>query len=240
MLQSLSGSLLNTTFITMKIVITAATKGEWTPTWVCMDPGFLTGERGCSIHFHTGRVGMLATAVSLIQVIIQEKPDLIIQMGIAGTFEPLLPIGTVVAVKEEILGDTGVWEDGIWKDLFDMSLEEKNQSPFKQGRLSNPFISEYNVLNLPAITGITVNQVSTDNTKIEHLIHKYQPVIESMEGAALHYVCTLQQIPFLQIRSISNMVGDRNKQRWNIPVALQHLNKTILDLVAIISQKTNL
>ena len=46
--------------------------------------------------------------------------------------------------------------------------------------------------------------------------NKFLPVIESMEGAALHYVCLMEKIPFLQIRSISNYIGERDKKKWNM------------------------
>ncbi len=44
----------------------------------------------------------------------------------------------------------------------------------------------------------------------------FNPVTESMEGAALHYVCLMEKIPFLQIRSISNYIGERNKKKWDM------------------------
>jgi futalosine hydrolase len=45
-----------------------------------------------------------------------------------------------------------------------------------------------------------------------------------MEGAALHYVCLQQEINFLQLRSISNIVGERDKQKWEMKEAIANLN----------------
>jgi futalosine hydrolase len=36
----------------------------------------------------------------------------------------------------------------------------------------------------------------------------------------------------MQIRSISNYVEKRNKENWNIPLALKNLHATILELLA--------
>ena len=57
------------------------------------------------------------------------------------------------------------------------------------------------------------------------------PVVESMEGAALHYVCLMEKIPFLQIRSISNLIGERDKTRWKIKEAMKSLNETLITLI---------
>ena len=48
--------------------------------------------------------------------------------------------------------------------------------------------------------------------------------IETMEGAALHYVCLQEDIPFIQIRTISNFVGERDKTKWKLKDAIENLN----------------
>ena len=59
--------------------------------------------------------------------------------------------------------------------------------------------------------------------------------IESMEGAALHYVCLLQKVPFLQLRSISNKVGVRDKTKWKIKTAIDNLTMELNALLMIIN-----
>jgi len=59
----------------------------------------------------------------------------------------------------------------------------------------------------------------------------FDPVTESMEGAALHYVCLMEKTPFFQIRSISNYIGERNKQKWNMMDSIINLNKSLKSLV---------
>lgn len=104
-------------------------------------------------------------------------------------------------------------------DAFDKSEEEK---------LPNPWLKEYNLLKLPEIVGISVNQITTGEKRIKTITKKYHPDIESMEGASLHYVCREFAIPFLQIRTISNEAGERDKTKWDIKTAINNLNKTIL------------
>ena len=45
-----------------------------------------------------------------------------------------------------------------------------------------------------------------------------------MEGAAVFRVCNDFNIPCMQIRSVSNFVGERNKKNWNIDLAVKNLN----------------
>ena len=52
---------------------------------------------------------------------------------------------------------------------------------------------------------------------------KYNPAIETMEGAAFSYICAIEKINFLSLRSVSNLVGERDKSLWNIPLAIENL-----------------
>ncbi|HJS53967.1 MAG TPA: hypothetical protein VJ765_05465, partial [Chitinophagaceae bacterium] len=60
---------------------------------------------------------------------------------------------------------------------------------------------------------------------------EFDPVTESMEGAALHYVCLMEKTPFVQIRSISNYIGERNKQKWNMMDSIINLNKALTTII---------
>lgn len=208
----------------MKIVVTAATINEWMPA------SKIIGNRP-DIQFHKSGVGMLATAVSLTKLIFEEKPDLIIQVGIAGTFDQELLLGKVVSVSNETIGDIGVMEGGRWKDIFEMGLEQDDNYPYKNRLLPNEWLTKFNLLKLDEVNAITINEISTDEEHIHQLIKTYSPTIESMEGAALHYVCREMNIPFLQVRSISNYVGERDKTEWQIKLAIDNLNEVILKLI---------
>jgi futalosine hydrolase len=97
--------------------------------------------------------------------------------------------------------------------------------------LPNPHLQKLNFLRLRAVTGVTVNEITTRKERITQLIKKYQPVTETMEGAALHYVCRSMNIPFLQMRTISNYVGERDKSKWMMKESLDNLNQTVLKYV---------
>jgi len=59
----------------------------------------------------------------------------------------------------------------------------------------------------------------------------FDPVTESMEGAVLHYVCLMETVPFVQIRSISNYIGERNKKKWDMMDSIANLNDTLIKTI---------
>lgn len=215
----------------MRVIITAATVAEWMPSFLEMNNLYTSDSQRFKVQFHQSGIGMLATAVSLTKLVYEEKPDLIIQAGIAGCFDNSIAPGKVVLIKEESLADMGVEEDGKWKDIFDLKLEKSSYHPFERRKLPNPWLSKFNLLQLPEVSAITINEISTNKDRIQQLIKKYNPVTESMEGAALHYICREANIPFIQIRAISNYIGERNKANWKIKESIDNLNQVLLKYV---------
>jgi futalosine hydrolase len=215
----------------MKVVITAATTGEWMPAFLNINTLYTSESNRFKVSFHQSGVGMLASSVALTRMALEEKPDFVIQAGIAGTFDMSSTLGKTITIHEEYLGDTGVEEEGKWKDIFDLKLEKSNYPPYDKKRLPNEHLAKFNLLKLPEVTAITVNEISTSKSRIQQLMKKYNPVVESMEGAALHYVCREINIPFIQIRSISNYVGERNKAHWKMKEAIANLNETLLNYI---------
>ncbi|GAC1400959.1 MAG: hypothetical protein NVSMB63_20180 [Sediminibacterium sp.] len=201
------------------------------PSFLKMNNLYTSESQRLKLRFHQSGVGMLATAVALSKLIVEERPDLIIQAGIAGCFDQKTALGKVVVVKEESLGDMGVAEDGKWKDIFDLKLEKSSYHPFERRKLPNTWLDRYNLLKLPEVSAITINEISTHPGRIEQLVKKYNPAIESMEGAALHYVCREANIPFLQLRAISNHIGERNKANWKTTEAITNLNATLITYI---------
>ena len=166
-------------------------------------------------------VGPIATTQFLEKNITAKSPDLIIQIGIAGAINDQIDIGSSVAVKEEMISDMGVWEADGYKDIFDLGFADRNTFPYQHGMLVNPHQQLLSQSKLPLVKSFGVNEISTSAEKISLLKHQFNVDIESMEGNAFHYVCLMNKIPFIQLRGISNYVGDRDKSRWKIKESLQ-------------------
>jgi futalosine hydrolase len=211
----------------MNILLTAATRKEIEPVIHYLSERIYLRKNQHVDVLVTG-VGMMDTTYSLARKFAQSKYTLAIQAGIAGTFHPIFAPGMVVTVKEDMLGDTGVMQDERWHDIFDMGLAKDNAPPWNDRKLINPHRDLLAKLQLECVRGITVNQVSTNPAFIAGVREKYMPVVESMEGAAFHYVCLKEGIPFIQLRGISNAVGERNKENWKMKEAIDALNKQLI------------
>ena len=220
----------------MRVIISAATVAEWMPSFLNINALYTGESQRLKLQYHQSGIGMLAASFALTKLAIEDKPDLIIQVGIAGTFDTTQPLGTVVVINEETIGDLGVEEDGKWKDLFDLKLEKSSYHPFEKRKLPNQWLTKYNLLGLHEVSGITVNEISTNQERIQKLMKKYNPTIESMEGAALHYVARETSIPFIQIRAISNYIGERDKSNWQMKLAIDNLNHTLIQYVDCLYQ----
>jgi futalosine hydrolase len=220
----------------MNIALIAATRKEIQPTLTYLNERIYLRKHQRVETIITG-VGMMNTTYTLAKYFTREKPTLAIQAGIAGTLHRIYAPGMVVCVKEDMLGDLGVVENNEWKDVFDLGLAEENTLPWFQKKLVNPHRDLFSKLQLECVRSISVNQVSTNVEAIRKMKEKYMPVIESMEGAAFHYVCLMEKIPFIQIRAISNMVGERNKSCWKTYEAINALNE---ELIKYINQVTDL
>ncbi|HEY0298226.1 MAG TPA: futalosine hydrolase [Arachidicoccus sp.] len=214
----------------MKIVITSATQLEVRPLKELVENHTVK-----NIHFHTCGVGILQSCFSIQKMIVEEKPDFIIQAGIAGAYDEHCSLGDVVIVNEEIAGSCGVEENGEWKDMFDLNLSEKNNFPFENMGLGNPFLTKYNLLHLPEVKALTVDEITTNKSRIAILKNKYNPFIESMEGASLHYCALQYNTAFIQIRGVSNIVGERDKKCWKMKDSVLNVCQKAFELIRLLN-----
>lgn len=212
----------------MRIVIVAATERELDVLKQKIS-ALVYDTNKFNISYAITGVGILASTFSLTKLLIEHSPQLVIQAGIAGTYDPAVALASVFAIQDETVADTGVYESDIFKDLFDLELLLPNETPYCNKRLINPHLDVWNITNLNVAGGITVNEICTDVSKIQHRLRLNPLALESMEGASLHYCCLLTQTPFMQIRAVSNIVGERNKKNWQIEASLENLSLHIFN-----------
>jgi futalosine hydrolase len=154
-----------------------------------------------------------------------EQYQLIINIGIAGSYSEKIPCGSVVCVKTDAFGDYGIDDRGKFSSLLENKLIDENEVPFQGGVLVNPFLNEkIKLQELQMANGITVATVSGSEDRISQLKELWNPDIETMESAAVFYVCNMLEIPFISFRAISNMVEPRDRSKWEIKKAINNLN----------------
>jgi futalosine hydrolase len=217
----------------MNCLVIAATPIEIRPLLEKLKEGNIPISNSIQLDVLITGIGLLATSYSLQKQIQLKRPDLIIQAGVGGCFDKKMKLGRVFIIKKEAIADQSVVELNALKTLFDLDLVPANQPPYQKGWLVNPH-PIVKKLRLPKATGISVNEITTHLQKVRFYKKQFNPLIESMEGAALHYVALQEDIPFIQLRSTSNYIAERNKKNWNMPAAIHSLNQTLLNLLEVL------
>ena len=73
---------------------------------------------------------------------------------------------------------------------------------------------------LPVAAGNTVQQLDDRFRQVDY-------DVESMEGAAFFEACLRHGCAFAEIRAVSNVVGETDHARWDIPLALARLEAAL-------------
>ena len=162
-------------------------------------------------------IGMVNATFSLTKILSEKGYDLVINMGVAGSFSNEIRIGDVVEVIEDVLSEIG-FENG------------NSFSEFTNFRVENSLKVDEKT-NLKKAKGITVNTVHGNKKTIAEIVSRLSPDVESMEGAACFMVCDQFEIPCIQIRAISNKVEKRNKKNWNLDLAISNLNTEVEKII---------
>lgn len=214
----------------MQLLLCASTQFEIGPAIE-----FINNQQFKKVQVLITGVGMMATTYALTKAIAVNRPDFILQAGVGGCLDKQLPLSKIVLVENESMGDLGVEENGAFKTPFDLKLLDQNAFPWKNGRLSNR-VDILKSTGLTIVDGVTVNEISTNKMRIDYYRDELNASVESMEGAALHYVALQEDIPFLQMRSLSNFVGERDKSKWVMDIAIANLN---IELERILTKLLN-
>lgn len=207
----------------MKVLVVAATSAEISGLYehfgLAIDSLVQTPEFDILI---TG-VGMTATAFALGRHL-NSKYRLALNVGIAGSFDPNIALGSLVNVSSDTFAELGAEDHDQFLSID--ALGFGNSTYTNNCTLALPQIAQ-----LPLVKGITVNKVHGNAQSIAKIKKLFNPQVESMEGAAFFYACQQLQLPCLQIRSISNEVAPRNKENWQIDPAIKNLNAWLIDFI---------
>jgi len=168
-----------------------------------------------NLQFLITGAGMVATSFALGKHLATNKYDLAINLGIAGSFDRSIALGDVVEIDEDTLAELGAEDDEEFITIDKLGFGESS------------FKSTYALpaqFNLRKTNAITVNTVHGNDASIYKLGSRINAQIESMEGAAFFYACRQMWVPCMQIRAVSNYVEKRNRDAWQIGLAIKNLN----------------
>lgn len=158
----------------------------------------------------------------------------IVNCGIAGSYDTAAaPLASLVAASCEALPEYGI-RTGAGTDGAGLGFPQLSPggSPVRDLLPLDPAGAAAAMgLRLPeeALCGpcVTVAGVSGDDARALVLARKYRAVAESMEGFSLGLAAAAAGLPFLELRTVSNQVGRRPPDAWDLPGALAALGRAV-------------
>lgn len=178
-------------------------------------------------------IGPVATALG-IGALLERFPKItgILNLGICGSFDlDRWPLGSVCVASAEIWPEYGLHgaddDTAFGHQMFaNMPLQ-----PINRLDLAPADAAAQMGLHLPpdwrAGISLTVAGVSADQNRAQNLHGRFNAATENMEGFALALAARKWDLPFLELRTVSNPVGIRAKQAKNFHQALCTLEELL-------------
>jgi futalosine hydrolase len=190
-------------------------------------------HRGHEVTLLTTGVGMVATACWCSRALATGSYDVAINAGVCGAFNRALPVGSAVHVVSDRIAELGAEDRDRFLTVHELDLLDENEFPFTHGLLVNPApLSNPVIARLPAAQAITVNTAHGNEASIQRVVERWNPDVESMEGAAFMYACLIHGVPFAQVRAVSNVVEARNRSHWKLAEAIDRLADHCVELLS--------
>jgi futalosine hydrolase len=185
------------------------------------------------IHVAHLGIGKVNTASGLALAIEKLSPTAVIQLGIGGAYiNSFASIGVVMAATHDVHIDSGVRTEEGWHGMAHVGfpLLTKNNETYHNIFPTHQALTQLFVDTLGLPTGIfatseTITGTFGESTAIQK---QFDVSVESMEGAAAAQVCLAMNVPFAEVRGVSNIVGERDKNNWNISKAVKRVNEVVL------------
>ena len=225
----------------MRVLVVAATEAEVSPFVGGLRRVAAVGPRvtryqggNHEIDVLISGVGMVATATWCSRVLSAERFDVALDLGVCGSFKPEIFPGSVVHVVSDRLVELGAEDGDAFLTIQEMALLGDDEFPFTGGRLVNASPPVLGPLSsMRAVNGITVNTVHGNDESIARVTKRFAPEVETMEGAAFMYACLIQDVPFAQVRAVSNAVERRNRAAWKLDEAIANLGAVARQMLDI-------
>jgi futalosine hydrolase len=216
----------------MNILIVSATEFEVKPLLGFLGIALPTvGMHHANIDFEDKEIQVLITGVGMVNTSLMmgrhmvSNFDLVINVGVCGAFNKNLELGELVHVIEDSLSELGAENDDEFLTYDQLNLP--GEYVFSESCKERYLMVDL----LKSVKGITVNTIHGNEASIEKVKQLYNPDVESMEGASFFAACSGMKGSHLQIRAISNYVEKRDKEKWQMPLAIKNLNDFLITFI---------
>lgn len=197
--------------------------------------------------------GMANTVQSLTAVLERVPPRLILQTGCAGAFrESGLGVGDVGVASEEIDAHLGI-EPACPDDppaalpfavMTVNGAAVKGRYPLSRRWVRAALTALERASGDPPVTDrgdgaarvvcgpfLTVSTITATDIGAERRYRHYGACMEAMEGAGAAHAACHYEVPFLEVRSASNLVGRRDRGAWDLDLAFRRSAWAVLAIL---------
>jgi futalosine hydrolase len=164
----------------------------------------------------------------------------VVNLGVAGSFDPdRFPLGRAAVVRREIWPEYGL-QTGNTADAHGLGFAQHaaagpDQVPVWNQVDLRPEEDAHrmglHLEDLPGAVSLSVGTVTATAERARSLQQGYGADMENMEGFALAYGCLCAELPFVELRCVSNRVGSRRRKDWDMAGALDGLGRAVAGLL---------
>lgn len=199
--------------------------------------GKLSGVPVVIMNTGIGKVNAAHAATGVMEKFPVSK---ILFTGVGGAYPGSgLSNGDIAVASKEILGDEGVLDAQGWGSLKNIGIplvQSGRKKYFNEYPLTPPALRLFRAENEKDIKikkgpFVTVSAATGSLKRAKELEKRFSGLCENMEGAAAAQVCAIYGIPMIEIRGISNIVGVRDKRKWDLQLASENSQKAALRII---------
>lgn len=152
----------------------------------------------------------------------------IVLCGVGGAYPGSgLQIGDVVCAERECYGDLGAMSPSGFLDMQALGFPVVEGSP--------PLFNELPMQVFPVrrpVPFVTVSCCTGTDEQARAIEARTRGCVENMEGAAVAHVAHLHRVPVGEVRGISNMVTNRDKNGWRLEQAAAAAQEAVISWIA--------
>ena len=228
----------------MKILVTAAEEQELRRAERAFDMVKKSKDVKAQVEFRLTGIGAVQACHCVTREVVAaaaagEPYNLVVNLGIAGSYDlKAFPIGSAAVISREHFADLGFGSEEGFSDLFQYGILDKDEFPYTKGALARQLLPYPHIEKVlekyGAGAGATVQCVTGTQARCNEIVDMYNPQIESMEGAGVYYAALMEKVPFFELRTVSNAVGERDTSKWESKAALDTLEECCREIFSVI------
>jgi len=146
--------------------------------------------------------------------------EAVISAGIGGAFPGRAEPGALLLARRVVAADLGAQSPGGFLSVDELGF---GSATLEAGRIPG----------LDAAVGVilTVNTATGTDERAAELMQRHPDAVgEAMEGYGVAAAAALADVPFAEVRAVSNLVGKRDRDSWRLDLAFRALTAAALPI----------